>query len=229
MIATREYVERKFAEFNRQMFAGQLKPVPVVLSNAKTFLGKLVYTTEYLPNGKVRFCDFHLRINTRLDLPEDVLEDTIIHEMIHYYIASNNYHDSSSHGPLFRRLMNNINAKYGRHVSVSFHGTTEQTAQLRERCRRVCVVAVISFAGGETGMKVLPRVIESIVKYCKGVGQARGVQSIELYMTHDAYFNDFPCSSAFRYHVVDRDTVMSHLTDAVPLDFDGETVQFRDR
>ena len=63
--------------------------------------------------------DFRLRINTRIDLPEEEIEDTIIHEMIHYFIEVNKMEDSSAHGPLFLHMMNTINEKFGRHLTVS--------------------------------------------------------------------------------------------------------------
>ena len=43
MKATIPYVEEKFEEFNRQMFAGQLPSLPIELSDAKTFLGVCVF------------------------------------------------------------------------------------------------------------------------------------------------------------------------------------------
>ena len=79
MIATIPYVERKFEEYNRQMFAGQLPKLPIELSDAKTFLGKCVYRKRRLPNGSVENYDFRLRINTRIDLTEAEVEDTILH------------------------------------------------------------------------------------------------------------------------------------------------------
>lgn len=80
MKATIPYIERKFEEFNQQMFAGQLPKLPIELSNAKTFLGVCVYKKRRLPNGEIEKYDFRLRINTRIDLSEQEIEDTIIHE-----------------------------------------------------------------------------------------------------------------------------------------------------
>ena len=82
MKATIEFVEKKFDGFNRQIFGGKLPKIPVVLSDAKTFLGQCVYRTRRKPNGSVEKYDFKLRINTRLDLPERELEDIIIHEIL---------------------------------------------------------------------------------------------------------------------------------------------------
>ena len=119
MKATVPYIEKKFEEFNRQMFGGKLSKIPVELSDAKTFLGQCVFKKRRKPIGKTELYDFRLRINTRVDLPEREIEDTIIHEMIHYYIGYNKLEDASAHGPLFLSIMNEINRKFGRNLTVS--------------------------------------------------------------------------------------------------------------
>ena len=120
MIPTVEYIQKRFDEFNVRYFGGQLHPVPVKLSHAKGFLGKMCYTRR--KQGLFRGYkneDFQLRINVRIDLPETVVEDTILHEMIHYFIAYNNYHDTSTHGQLFRREMTRIKPKA--RIILRFH------------------------------------------------------------------------------------------------------------
>ena len=111
MKATVEYIEKKFEEFNRQMFAGKLPKLPIELSNAKTFLGQCAFKKRLTVFGKVKLYDFRMRISTRFDLTEREIEDTIIHEMIHYYIGVNNLKDTSAHGQLFRQMMNSINER----------------------------------------------------------------------------------------------------------------------
>lgn len=132
MIPSKEYIEAKFNEYNAQYFDGQLPLLPIKLSHARTFLGKVCFTKrrQWL-FGPYQYSNFVLRINTRLDLPEALVEDTILHEMIHYYIAYNQWHDTSAHGRLFRREMKRINEKGGRHITISYRLNAEQIAQLR--------------------------------------------------------------------------------------------------
>ena len=52
MKATVPYIEKKFEEFNRQMFRGKLPKIPVELSDAKTFLGQCVFKKRRKPFGK---------------------------------------------------------------------------------------------------------------------------------------------------------------------------------
>ena len=121
MVPTIPYIQSRFDEFNARFFAGALPPVPIKLSNARTFLGKLTFTKrrKWL-FGEWTYSNFVLRINTRFDLPEQLIEDTILHEMIHYYIAVNQLRDTSMHGRLFRQEMKRINAEGNRHITISY-------------------------------------------------------------------------------------------------------------
>ena len=46
------FIEKKFEEFNKLMFAGELPKLPIELSNAKIFLGQCVFKIRRLTNGK---------------------------------------------------------------------------------------------------------------------------------------------------------------------------------
>ena len=224
MIPTIPYIERKFDEFNKQMFAGELPTIPIVLSDAKTFLGKCVYKKRLGKDGKAEYYDFKLRINTRIDLPENEVEDTLIHEMIHYFIGYKRLKDASSHGPLFMHIMNTINEKYGRNITVTFKGTSEQQEQLVDKKQRYHVVALVKFHDGKTGIKVLPRVVQSILRYYNTISSAREIESVKLFMSNDIFFNRFPNSAAFKVHFVNEEEVLGHLAGAEVLLCDGKKI-----
>lgn len=101
MRATLEYIKQKFDEYNDMMFEGKQKQLPFKLSNAKSFLGAVFFQREKNADGTWHYYGFVFKISTVMDLPEDVVEDTIIHEMIHYYIMSNQMQDTAPHGKLF--------------------------------------------------------------------------------------------------------------------------------
>lgn len=225
MRATVPYVEKKFEEFNLQMFEGKLPMIPIELSDAKTFLGLCVYKKRKLPNGKTEAYDFRLRINTRIDMPEDQLEDTIIHEMIHYYIAFHQLEDTSEHGPLFLRMMNTINQRFGRHMQVSHKSTMEEREQLIDKRIHYHVIALVRFNDGRTGFKVLPRVLRSILYYYNNVSIINEVHSVQLFMSNNVFFNRFPNSSALKVHYMEKDTIEQHLEGAEKLLCDGKSIR----
>lgn len=103
--------------FNALCFGGKLPVVPLKVSHARTFLGKLVMRRKR--GFFLSRTEYQLRISDFYDLPQQEFEDTVLHEMIHLHIAVNRLKDTSPHGPVFRRIMEAFNQRYGRHVTVS--------------------------------------------------------------------------------------------------------------
>ena len=225
MQITIPYIQEKFREFNRQMFGDELPMLPIRLSNAKTFMGQCSFKKRRNWYGKTENYDFVLRINTRIDLPERELEDIIIHEMIHYYIGYKQLRDTSSHGQLFRQMMAEINQRFGRHIAISHKLTKEQKEQAHSARKTWHAVAVVRFTDGRVGVKVLPRIVQRIAHYYKSVLAAKQVAGIELFMSNDIFFNQFPCSSALNYCKHDEAEVREHLKDAHRIECDGETAR----
>jgi len=225
MKATIEYIEKKFDEYNRQMFGSKLPRIPVELSDAKTFLGQCVFKKRRKAFGKTERYDFRLRINTRADLPERVVEDTIIHEMIHYYIGYNQLEDASAHGPLFVGIMNEINRRFGRNLTVSHKSTVEQREQLQDKRSHYHVIAVVNFHDGRTGIKVLPRVLRSILHYYNNVLANKSIASIQLFMSNNVFFNRYPNSSALKVHFLEADEIGRQLQGAEKMLCDGKTIR----
>ena len=196
------------------MFAGKLPKLPIKLSRARSFLGVCAFKKRRTLLGKVVRYDFRLRISTHFDLPESEVEDTIIHEMIHYYIGVNQLEDTSTHGVLFRKMMNEINEKFGRHLTVSHKSTTEQKEQLVDTKVRWRIIAVVSFDDGRKGINVLPKVMPTIRKYYNNVRRAKGVAGVELYLSNNTYFSRYPSSGAFKVYFLESSVIAEQLSSA---------------
>ena len=225
MTPTFPYIEQKFEEFNQLIFGGKLPKLPIVLSSAKTFLGACAYKKKKTLFGGTKYYDFKLRINKRIDLPEQEIEDIIIHEMIHYHIAYNGIKDTSTHGRVFKTLMNDINKRFGRHISVSRKMNAEEKEQLCGKMRRPHVMAVVEFKDGKTGVKQLPRLHQKIIAFCSAISKVTDISSFKLYITNEPYFNRFPTSTALRIQYAEREVLEKHLATARELLFvDGNVV-----
>ena len=194
MIPTKLIAEQKFAEFNALIFQGKLPQIPIYMSNAKGFLGKFVFRRKRSWLMGERISDMHLRINTRYDMSERELEDTIIHEMIHYYIAYNNIKDSSAHGRVFRQMMAEINEQYGREITISHRKSDEPLVDTAQNRKKWHVVAVVDFNDGR-----------------------RGVKEVKLVWSLDMMFNKFPVSKSLKVHIVDRQALEEALKESVAL------------
>ena len=145
--------------------------------------------------------------------------------MIHYYIGVNQLKDTSAHGQIFRQIMDAINVKYGRHLTISHRMTKEQREQAYDKRQRWHVVAVVEFKNGKTAIKVLPRILQRILNYYNKIGADNRVAGIKLYMSKDIFFNRFPNSGALNATYVDGKELQEHLSDALKLLCDGKQVR----
>ena len=201
MVPSVDYILQRFDAFNERFFGGALPPVPVKLSHAKGFLGKLTYTRRKkgLFQG-YKNENFVLRVNARIDLPEDQIEDTILHEMIHYYIAVNQWIDSSAHGALFRREMERINTEGRRQITITQRLTEEQ--QKQAKIHKTRAVAIVHFKDGKTGVKVVPNQ-ERHIRYWQRAAMRRfAIERIDWLFTDNDYFAQFPSSVAMKIYLV---------------------------
>lgn len=218
MIATIPFIEEKFDEFNKLMFDGKLPRIPAELSYARTFIGMCVFKKRRRMFGRIECYDFRLRINARVDLSQQELEDTIIHEMIHYYIGVNKIKDTSAHGQVFRRIMKDINERYGRNLTITHKSSQEQREQLRDTRIKYRVVAVVEFNDGRVGVKVLPRIKERIRNYRDKVSAVPEISSVSLFWSKNTFFAKYPNSSALKVHFIEREELDEQMKDAEPFD-----------
>jgi len=214
VIPTIEYVQQKFREFNVTMFDGKLPEPPISVTNAKTYFGVCAFRKHRKWNGRLEYSDFKIRISRRFDLPQDEIDDTIIHEMIHYWIGLFSPADMPGHSALFRRMMADINARYNRHISVSHRLSAEQQEQAIDKRPKKHVVARVVLKDGRTGIKVIPCMERHIRRYRRGMMASGKVSSIEFFKTTDPFFNRFPSSSAFTVYFPDPDVLAQHLPDS---------------
>lgn len=212
------YVQQKFREFNVTMFDGRLPEPPISITNAKTYLGVCAFRKHRKWHGRLEYSDFRIRISRRFDLPRDEIDDTIIHEMIHYYIGLFSPADMPGHSTLFRRMMADINERFGRHISVSHRLTPDQQEQAVDNRPKKHVVARVVLKDGRTGIKVIPCMERHIRRYRRGMMASGKVSTIEFFQTTDPFFNRFPSSSTFTVYFPDPDAISAHLPNNKPED-----------
>lgn len=216
MTPTVEYLEERFDTFNRMCFDGALPRIPIKLSRARTFVGRLIYRPVRDWRGRVvRREDFVLRISTYFDLPEAEIEDTLIHEMIHYWIAWKGIKDTSSHGKEFRRIMKEINALHGRHLTISHKSTPEeQDRDTRVRDHYFCVSQL---ADGRTALTVAAQ--PCIARIRRAFRWSPSIRSQTWYHSRDPWFNRYPHCRSPKIFPVDPAVLQPHLDAAELLNF----------
>ena len=111
---TADYLNMKFNEYNAKYFDSMLSGATLVVSHTKNLLGRCGHKVI---GGKrvhlIEVSDYFVR-------PEDEICNTLLHEMIHYYIQQFGLSDSSPHGRIFKSMAERIN-EFGWHIST--HGS----------------------------------------------------------------------------------------------------------
>lgn len=118
MALTIDILHAWFRQFNADYFGDEL-PVPrIALSKARTRLGTMS-CRRVRKLLRWTYTDFTIRISTYYECSEREYQETLLHEMIHYYIAYKNISDTSSHGKVFRQIMLQLNNEHGWNITIT--------------------------------------------------------------------------------------------------------------
>lgn len=206
MRATIPYIQEKFDTFNAQYFEGKLPPIPIRTNHARTYLGQIQYRRTRRWNGQWVYSDFQFVISTLIDREEAVVEDTILHEMIHYYILVNGIEDTSAHGEVFKRIMTHINRQYNRHISIS-HRTTaaEHASDTRARIHYICVSKL------QDGTEGITIAMPSHVGHLRrDMARFPGLTDQYWVISHDPYFNRYPRCKTCKIYPISPDILAQY-------------------
>jgi predicted SprT family Zn-dependent metalloprotease len=213
MRPTLQYIEEKFEYFNNLCFGGILTMPPIRLTLRYATMGCTKFDTNIDKNGNITNSNFSIEISIRKDLPEEEYIDTIIHEMIHYYIFSNNLHDTSLHGDLFKAKMNEIMEKFGIRVSIAFNPSDEDLVKERSHPHYVCV---IDFADNTLGMAVVAK--NKLFSFWDAISEQDKVRDVKWFISDRAIFRKFPTQVSLGCLIIDADKVHHYLTGALELE-----------
>jgi predicted SprT family Zn-dependent metalloprotease len=103
-------------------FNGVLPKIDIEISRTKHTLGQFTYIEKTNTPLKIRISKYYNRTEFEID-------QTLVHEMIHYYICFMGMKDSSSHGIIFKGMANEINSKSNFHIEA----TTLNTAPIAKK------------------------------------------------------------------------------------------------
>lgn len=186
MRATLSFLTDRFERFNRDIFLGIL-PRPVMhISSGRSFMGqfKVECKKPFLHRSQEIY---HLTLSDRYDLGVSILEDVVIHEMIHYLVHYKKMKDSSSHGPIFRNLMNEINRDFGRNITVSHRCTKEELESDASKTHSIICLCTMT-----DGRQLVCRVSQSkVFEIHRAFQDWDKVIDEEWYWVYGRYFNRY--------------------------------------
>ena len=209
-----EFLSQTFDYFNRLIFKNPL-PVPIFrIRNVKSFAGQFRCTTKYNRITKrYETSDYIITLSNHRKRARREFEDIIIHEMIHFLIAFNGEKDTSPHGYMFMTLMNNINKRFNRNVTVSIrHNKSEINAKEEDDLKSVRTVnhrvekSYICLAKMTDGHELLARFSTTVIHQIeRGLKEWDKVISWEWFYSKDSCFNDLPrCRTLKLYTPTDK-------------------------
>lgn len=217
MRADIRFLTESFSRFNELCFGGLLPQVNLRMSSSLRMMGSLRHPR--VVTGSTRPSDFTLSVSDRLDHPREVVEDTIIHEMIHLYIIWMRIPDTSSHGPAFRNMMETINRRHGRHITVSHRSSADERAS--DRIVKPRIVLVCRFADGTRTVTVCsPRYLTVILE---GLKRIPAVREWRLIATGSPQFARYPTSRTLKFYRMPDAEIDAELARANPIEIhDGK-------
>jgi len=206
MIPSIEYLEQHYKSYNDLYFDGTLPDVKFKLVKAHSFLGK----TQFKRAGGLfsrGYCDYQIKMSTSFDLEENELQDVLIHEMIHCYLTSKGIDIGHPHGDNFKRIMNDINSRYGRNIRTRYKSKDGMGSPRNQRKSHIICISTMN--NGEEGITVMSpgckdKILASLPKRYRLTKQ-------ELFVTSDPFFNRYPLSRKAVIYKIEREVIEKRL------------------
>jgi len=111
MIPTEQFLKDSFRVFNSRYFSNRLKMPSFVLGTAPGYWGRFLCDGRYdTLTGKVRsFSNPRIEMTTVYSRAEKSILNTLLHEMIHYYVTSVLRKYCQFHESEFEEIANTVN------------------------------------------------------------------------------------------------------------------------
>lgn len=112
MIITLAEIERQFDKWNKAIFGNELPRPTFELIQTKRHLGQFHW--RKIGTDKM---GYSIRISVFYDRPLESYVDTIVHEMLHFYIRYKGIKDTSSHGRIWKAKAAEISRRFNLNIS----------------------------------------------------------------------------------------------------------------
>lgn len=153
MQVTTELLTTWFTELNAKYFKSELPLPRLETGNSRTVMGTMRRTTKRIGLLR-RKVSYAIRLSNYYDISSDEFRNVLLHEMIHYYIAVKNIKDTSPHGVVFRRIMEDFNAD-GWHITVREKRKMPVAKRNTTHRRRPLTVLAVTMRNGEKRLSVV--------------------------------------------------------------------------
>lgn len=214
-----QWLRDNFRQFNLRYFDGVLPEPRFFIGRSRTRLGSLSYKRGLMwRKGFTSVANaFTLSISNYYDQTEYQFRNVLLHEMIHLSIAASGIKDTSSHGVVFRGMMDRLNRE-GWNISVTtpMRGTPKAYTGSSTVIQQYLVLAIEMKDGKHFLSSVNPKFAKSLNVRLQRLPE---VKHYAWYTTNDKWFEDMPKVRSLRGRVVDTDTYARKTATFHPLTF----------
>lgn len=170
-------------------YANAFKPVEIRVGRRTTRLQGKFMRTRRRSGFRIKTEDYIIIYLQHHPLSPREIDNTLVHEMIHQYIAQNSMRDSGPHGSLFKSFMNRINNSFPDELSISVRGKLKQEQGPGETLHHLI------FLNLADGSWIVCRVAHARLAYFINMirrdGAAMRIASFCLATSFDRYFDSF--------------------------------------
>ena len=195
MELTAKILRAWFVQFNTEYFGGKLPEPRLLVSTARTQLGQ--FSCRRVRKGLFRgytTTGYTIKVSDYYQMEEHDYQQTLLHEMIHYYISYTGARDTSAHGRLFRQLAARINEVGGWHITVSTR--TEQYAVRNQKPSAQYLLIAIKTTDGHHYLSVVNPDYRSYVD--RQATRSPQIEEHRFVVTTDSKYATWPKTRSLR-------------------------------
>lgn len=209
MRPTIAYLQQRIEFWTDEVFTKKVPLPEVKLSRSRRVLGRVRFRRERLLSGRYRYSDFYIEFSGVYDFDAELLDDVVLHELIHYYILYFQLHDTAPHGKLFRSMMASINRNHNRNIAIT-HRADGSIGRRRFYYLCICKLRDGRCCVASVRKKNIPE-IERTVK------RDRNIAAHQWFRSDNEFFGKIPCHETFRACYVPVEELRCQLGDGFTL------------
>lgn len=215
MKPTIEFLTRTFRRFNSEIFSDELPQIFLQIGHARQAVGKMIFRRHVEADGSISRTPEKIMISDYYDYEQSELEDILIHEMIHYNIAYRGIVDTSPHGEVFTRMMQEINIRHRRNIEVRSTLKSAKEYPETEILAKPKFIVVCEMTDGRTLFAAVART--RIGQISRQLTDWKSVKDFSFRICFSPIISSYPAvRSAKLYHISPRELEMV-MQDSVPL------------
>lgn len=215
MKPTVEFLHKAFRRFNCEIFSDELPWICLQIGHARRAVGKMIFRRHVEADGSISRTPEKIMISDYYDYEQSELEDILIHEMIHYYIAHRGIVDTSPHGEIFTRMMREINIRHRRNIEVRSQLSHPVEESQSTELAKPKFIVVCEMTDGRILIAAVART--RIWQISRELTDWNTVKNFSFRLCFSPIIRSYPAvRSAKLYHISPRELEMI-MADSVPL------------